>query len=281
MSEISKIVVPVVFSDNCRGAFCYGVCLARRFSAELAIVHVLEPLFQMGFDTVQGLQQLDECRRAWVRRSLHDLTYGVRHDVRLRELCLEGDAAREIVRFAEAYAADLIVMATHGHGPFRRFLLGSVTAKVLHDSACAVWTGAHLERGLAVQPPVGDFHDVVCAVDFGPETDAALAWSSALAKAYQARLSLIHVVSSSLDSKRKGAAFERARRQLDHRRQMLGGEAECHVIAGAVAQQLGDFVRCRDSSLLVIGRGSMSGGGRLRSTSYGILRECPCPVVSV
>jgi len=38
------------------------------------------------------------------------------------------------------------MMPTHGLGGFRRFLLGSVTAKVLHDADCPVWTGVHLER---------------------------------------------------------------------------------------------------------------------------------------
>ena len=39
----------------------------------------------------------------------------------------------------------VILMPTHGYGPFRRFILGSNTAKVLHDADCPVWTGVHLE----------------------------------------------------------------------------------------------------------------------------------------
>jgi hypothetical protein len=41
--------------------------------------------------------------------------------------------------------ADLIMMPTYGMGSFRRHLIGSVTAKVLHDVACPVWTAAHVE----------------------------------------------------------------------------------------------------------------------------------------
>ena len=40
-------------------------------------------------------------------------------------------------------------MSTLGEGAFYRFLLGSVTAKVLHESHCPVWTGAHLEEAQA------------------------------------------------------------------------------------------------------------------------------------
>ena len=36
----------------------------------------------------------------------------------------EGDPATEIARYAHNLNCGLVVMATHGHGPFRRFLLG-------------------------------------------------------------------------------------------------------------------------------------------------------------
>jgi len=58
---------------------------------------------------------------------------------------LKGDPAECIVRVAQENAVDLIVMPTHAHGRFRRFLLGSVTAKVLHDTDCPVLTGVHHE----------------------------------------------------------------------------------------------------------------------------------------
>jgi nucleotide-binding universal stress UspA family protein len=45
-----------------------------------------------------------------------------------------GDPAQNLVQLAHAEAVDLIVMPTHGHGPIRRSILGSVAAKVLHGS---------------------------------------------------------------------------------------------------------------------------------------------------
>ena len=59
--------------------------------------------------------------------------------------------------------ADLILMPTHGHGPFRRLLLGSVTSKVLHDAECPVWTGVHENKDRPAEPMT--LKHVVCAVD--------------------------------------------------------------------------------------------------------------------
>jgi nucleotide-binding universal stress UspA family protein len=42
-------------------------------------------------------------------------------------------------------------LPTHGLGAFRRSLIGSITAKVLHDAECPVWTGVHLAQA----PPLG------------------------------------------------------------------------------------------------------------------------------
>src|SRR3981189_1517415 len=57
-----------------------------------------------------------------------------------------GDPAREITDFARKQRVDLIMMPTHGYGPFRSLLLGSVAAKVLHDAECPVWTAAHADE---------------------------------------------------------------------------------------------------------------------------------------
>jgi nucleotide-binding universal stress UspA family protein len=40
-----------------------------------------------------------------------------------------GEAAEELVRYAHNQKVDLIMMSSHGYGPFRSLLLGSVTKK--------------------------------------------------------------------------------------------------------------------------------------------------------
>jgi hypothetical protein len=66
-------------------------------------------------------------------------------DLLVTRSVISGDPAKVIVDYAADHRIDLIVMPTHGRGAFRSLLLGSVTAKVLHDSNCAVLTTAHAE----------------------------------------------------------------------------------------------------------------------------------------
>src|SRR5271170_3151146 len=66
--------------------------------------------------------------------------------ISVTRVLLEGDPAQEIVQAARDRNVDLVMMSTHGHGAFYRFLLGSVAAKVLHESPCPVWTGVHLDE---------------------------------------------------------------------------------------------------------------------------------------
>ena len=82
----------------------------------------------------------------------------------VRRLLLHGDPASKIVELAREEHVDLIAMPTHGYGPFRRFILGSNTAKVLHDADCPVWTGVHIEEARPVAAPSARF--------FAPSTSA-------------------------------------------------------------------------------------------------------------
>jgi nucleotide-binding universal stress UspA family protein len=54
----------------------------------------------------------------------------------------EDESAHPIVEHTQQSSDTLIMMPTRGYAPFRSLLLGSVTAMVLLDAPCPVWTGA-------------------------------------------------------------------------------------------------------------------------------------------
>lgn len=50
----------------------------------------------------------------------------------------EGDAANQIVRFADAERANTIIVGARGHGALMRMLLGSVSEHVVKHAHCHV-----------------------------------------------------------------------------------------------------------------------------------------------
>jgi nucleotide-binding universal stress UspA family protein len=165
-------------------------------------------------------------------------------------------------------------MPTHGYGPFRRFILGSNTAKVLHDADCPVWTGVHMED--APTAPSIAVRNVLCAVDLGQQSSKTLFWAARLAQEFGARLTLLHVTACGPGINQ--AASEELRRLQG----FVGSEADLETETGEPARVICAAAERLKADVLVIGRGSAAGVfGRLRTNAYAIIRQSPCPVVSV
>ena len=287
MRSLSKILVPVDFSERSVGAARYARRLAGPAHAEIILLHVAVPApFQLGPMEMASMP-VPEVYRSQLelfRRDLEALRDAELARMNARTVLLEGDPASRIVELAHTEEAGLIVMPTHGYGPFRRFILGSNTAKVLHDADCPVWTGVHLAEA---QPEAVDVRHVLCAVDLGPLSVPALAWADWFRSTFHARLTVMHATAAVPTSEHQEAlranlrlgAEKELRRVVDASHAagadllVESGEA-AHVICAAATRLQAD--------VLVIGRGSAAGVfGRLRTNAYAIIRQSPCPVVSV
>jgi nucleotide-binding universal stress UspA family protein len=62
----------------------------------------------------------------------------------------------------------------------------------------------------------------------------------------------------------------------------VGSQAEVEIVLGETPKAVCGVAKDWNADLVVIGRGAGTGIlGRLRSRSYAIIRESPCPVVSI
>ena len=289
MRSFSKILLPVDFSERSAGAARYAQALALHFHAELILLHVLTPPnYEFGKLEMAGpmLEELYRDRAGLASQELARFMTPDPPGLTVRRIVFQGDPARTIVNLAHDERADLITMSTHGHGPFRRFILGSNTAKVLHDADCPVWTGVHLEQAPA--PASIPWRSVLCAVDLGPQSPRTLEWAAWLAREFGARLGVVHATAGVPDlgddpewqwrTETRAAAGRELFRLLDG----VGAEADLSIEAGEPAQVICAAAARAAADVLVIGRGSAAGVfGRLRTNAYAIIRQSPCPVVSV
>lgn len=278
MIPIAKILFPVDFSERCRGAAHAVRTVARRFNAGVTTLHVIELASPSGDpDILAGRAQ----------HAMETLIACEFAGCKVARCVTTGDPATAIVEHAHNGRFDLIMMPTHGYGPFRRFLLGSVSAKVLHDSLCPVWTSAHLEEWPEVENI--PLRRVLCAVDLGPRSCTVLKCASLVAAEFGAKLTVAHVIPA-LDvfageywsPQWRDQAVKAAEERVATVQQGLGLSAEIDILDGASAAALSESAERMDADLMVIGRTHvMSGVGKLGANAYAIIAHSPCPVLSV
>ena len=193
---IREIIFPVDFSSHNAAACPYVAAVAKCLDAKLILLHVVED--QPPRSTVLDRLHTDaeremEDRKIAARDSLEAFRsqYIPQPNAETHVLC--GDPATVITLFAGDGDSRVIMMPTHGYGPFRRMLLGSVTAKVLHDARCPVWTSPHMDVAINTADWFA-LRRILCAVALNWESDHLLSRSAALAAHLGAELTAFHAL---------------------------------------------------------------------------------------
>ena len=115
----------------------WAFALAGRTGADLLVVSVIDPhaLRQESQRTGLRWDQLRDRRQAAAQELV---VRGRPTGINVRFLVWTGDPGESILSAAEAEAADLIVVGTHGRGPIGRLILGSVSEHVVRNASCPV-----------------------------------------------------------------------------------------------------------------------------------------------
>lgn len=287
MINVERILFPVDLSEQSKHAAPFVKAMAKRFHSEVAMLHVFEvrsswyaPQEGVAWDVSADIEQFREERQAEFDSFLVQEFAGVRV---IREMA-EGDPASQINCYAKTKNVGLIMMPTHGYGVFRRLLLGSVTAKVLHDAKCPVWTGVHA-KGLT-SPDPERCRSILCAVDTNPKDAHVIQWAQELAQQQAAKLHVIHAVTgangaASVDAPFREFLFKVAREDMEKMLLQANVKSDVTLHGGKPESVVHDGALEVEADMVVIGRGVEHALGRLRSNAYAIIRESPCPVISV
>jgi len=288
MLNIRKILLPVDIPIVSLGVIHQAAALARQFHSEIVMLHVVTALSHAagvpedsrelaGWDLLAAI--ITEARKQ------QDQSLGPElNGLHLRRALVKGDPAAAIVQMAEAEKADVIMMPSHG-STFNQFLLGSVTAKVLHRTECPVWTGGHVEES-----PVREFaiRNVLCTVDLGPRSNEAVSWAAPMAAEFGARLTLAHVTASVelwgpggsyVVPEWKDSFVADASRRIAKLQQDAGINADVLIGSGDVPKVLSQAAKQTKADLLVTG--CYPYGGNLRTHGYAIICAVPIPVLNV
>lgn len=140
MAEWKKICCAVDFSEPSRLAMNEAADLARRFQADLTVLHVYEePAAAVAALEAPRLEHLERAAGE-IERKLS----GWRSEAeavatrQVRSAMLSGATAAEILRFVREGSFDLLVVGTHGRTGFKHLVLGSVAERVVREADCTV-----------------------------------------------------------------------------------------------------------------------------------------------
>lgn len=294
---IRRILCPTDYSECARHALRRAVGLAVWFGARLRVLHVMgvapppAPAADGGptpvSENVMRLWEAEERARleAFVATAI---AAGAPLELKLVSGG-SGDVSRDIRAEAEDWAADLVVMGTHGRSGIGHVLMGSVAERVLRVAPCPVLTVG------AASPEADDeplFRRVLCATDLGAPASPTVHLAASVASETLACLTLLHVIEEpgagperplAADDPVRCALVEQARERLA--RLAIPARTFCRVTerveAGRAWREILRVARETHADLIVVGAHGGGALGRLLlgSNANQVVRHAECPVL--
>lgn len=292
-----KILVPLDGSELAERALEPALALAQQQHGEVILlsVPVLQHMFVMepaGYGFLLPEQSVEQSRTELLDYLKTIQNRYIHPNVKIRTLIEEGDEATTIVEIAAAEQIDLIVMSTHGRTGFTRWMLGSVTEKVLREAPCPVLV-------IRNDQPLTR---LVITLDGSALAEQALAPGLEVANSLGYHTTLFRVVPpldvdphlvASLDKLEQG--FGDRLRETGHSQAAayLQGLVEKHkgvcpnlteeVWGGDPARTIVDFVEARHINLIVMATHGRTGFQRWvhGSVMEKVLRTAPCAMLVV
>jgi nucleotide-binding universal stress UspA family protein len=297
------ILVATDFSKPSRRALCDALVMASDNNAQLTLIHVLQPDRKYG--ALENPPELDLDRRAAEEqlRALVD-EFGPEHKIDAA-LVKHGPVAEQVAAVIEETGVDLLVIGTRGRGGLQKLALGSVAEELLRVASCPVMTiGPKADIATVTNGP--GFHRILFATDFGKGSVKALPLALALARAQQAKLILLHMISpmpatsASLSAYAPaGAAADEVReweessrkRSVKQLRDCLpeetGLEQEVEFVVGTDFLPEGILIASAKFKvdLIVMGANRTASAKAAAhipwSAVHEVVRDAPCPVLTV
>lgn len=155
MIAIKNILVATDFGPAADTALTYGRALADTYGARVHLLHVVQSVYlaapaydYAGISPAMQLE-IDTAARKQTEAALTDDERRTQRAIAVTVTSMSPAAA--IVEYARDHDIDLVILGTHGRGPFSHLLMGSVAERVVRTAPCPVLTVHHPEHEFVYQ----------------------------------------------------------------------------------------------------------------------------------
>lgn len=143
--KYQRILIATDDSECSKKALQHGYSLAKHMEASVALIHVIEPASptNYGADPLMGQQPIiipetTEIQEENSKKLLDEISRDFQDVKEVFTFSRIGTPKQEILTVASEWAADLIIMGTHGRTGFDHFISGSVSESVIRRASCPV-----------------------------------------------------------------------------------------------------------------------------------------------
>lgn len=262
----------------------HAVAQARACGSSLTLAHVIPPGQAVPLDA-SAIPYLDvaemkqEAEQTLQRAAGKIQATGIPCDV----VVTEGNPRERITILARELKAGRIIAGTHGRRHLKKFLLGSVAHEILRSAEVPVCTiGPHAHEASSFGAPRKILHPVsLCA---GYESSARMAME--LAQFYRADITLLHVLSRSLQSQPDAdRVVEWTKSEMQRSipdEAALWTHTHVQVEIGDVVDEVLNVATAIEADLIVLGVNAEASFWPIRGddTVYNIVAQSKSPVLS-
>lgn len=278
-----NILFATDFSDSSMKALPYASGLARKFGASLFVCHVITPT-PLAVGAPEAAPYLYQAETESASRALEDLIKSRDlSGIAAKSLMPAGILSDELKTCIAQNKIDLVIAGTHGRTGVRRLLMGSSVEEICRVAGVPVLTvGPDLvhEEGAEIA-----IRHIVYPTDLSEESAYAAPYVAALAAAYGATVTVLHVMpkepASNPDVKQLA---EPLRASMVHIFERPFGAIKPDFVLefGDTVETILNCVHRTHADLIAMGiRNAFLPGFQLRSSvAYRVISAAPCPVLT-
>lgn len=141
MEDINRILVVSRMTKYCREAVHYGISLARKYGAELSIIHVIHNPFGLEGWNLPTVA-LKEDYQNLIKEAKEDLDRIIKLEkakgLPIKELIREGEPTEEILKTVKEEKIDLMIMLAHEEWRLEHFLFGRSNEELIRKMPCSI-----------------------------------------------------------------------------------------------------------------------------------------------
>jgi len=285
-------------SDVSNQALPFAVALAREFKARLLVCHAID-FHPTGFYEPMHVLSIAQQQHSLAAAQDRIEILMDRAGVEWESVVVEGSAADTVSDLARTRAIDLAIAATHGRSGFKRMILGSVTERLMRALPCPLFIyRPAADASPSVNADTVRLNRILVGCDFSTHAHAALAYGLSMAQEFESEVHLVHVqeppvyndiVTVHIDPADATGDADLQKRLQEKLDAMIPDEVRlwctvhCRILPGHPYRVLRDYAADHAMDLVVLGvRGhSMMETLFLGSTTDRLIRDAPCPVLSV